>query len=499
MPDGSRLGSCSGARSCRLLQTRPSLTGRRVAALDVAPCTRVGEHPLQMKPVRRSALLLLVVCLMSGAVSSPLPPRPLPDVVLISIDTLRADRCSLYGSPHRTTPFLEELAQQAVVFDAAYGTSSWTPPSMASLFTGLPPRAHGVIKGTIRDGQAFNQELLDDGFTTLAETFQAAGYETIGISSNAHLTQRTGFAQGFTVFRELPWQSAQEIGIAARKLFAARTPGKPVLLWLHYFDPHNPYLAQKPWIEQAGTGAWRTFNGVEQKELLKAARESSDRTGMQQALLALYDSEIAFVDAELRQLFQDLPIGSGAVVAITSDHGEAIMDHGWIGHGRSLYEAEARVPLLIRASKSKSGKRTAEPVSNADLYGTLVDLVGLSRPPRLTRPSLLDSTSQRPPVVLELNRDTLDHSAVRSGRYKLYRRFAPRSTTELFDLTADPKELRNLAGTETATLTRLTSVWDRWVSAWPRFSAAKKVTDPQDPELIERLRSLGYIDSGKDK
>jgi arylsulfatase A-like enzyme len=452
-----------------------------------------------MKKPWQWASLLLVVCLVLGA--TPAPKRPLPDVVLISIDTLRADRCSLYGSPRPTTPFLEELAKNAVVFDAAYGTSSWTPPSMASLFTGLPPRAHGVIKGTIRDGQAFNQEQLDDSFTTLAEIFQAAGYETIGVSSNAHLAKRTGFAQGFKTFRELPWQSAHEIGVAVRELFAARMPGKPMLLWVHYFDPHNPYLAHPPWIDQDGSGAesWRTFNGAEQKELLKAARESSDRPRMKQALLALYDSEIASVDAELRQLFQDLPINSDAVVAITSDHGESIMDHGWIGHGQSLYEAETRVPLVIRTPHAKTGRRVAAPVSNADLYGTLVDLVGLPRPPRLARPSLLDAASPALPVILELNRDTLDHGSVRSGRYKLYRRFAPRPTVELFDVAADPNERRNLASTDATTLTRLTKVWEQWATAWPRFAAAKKVTDPEDPELIERLRSLGYIDGGEDK
>ncbi len=454
----------------------------------------------------RLVWLIPLVGLVLGAIPGRSPKPVLPDVVVISIDTLRADRCSLYGSPRTTTPFLQELAKRAVVFETAYPTSSWTPPSMASLFTGLPPRAHGVVKGTIRDGKAFNQELLDNGFTTFAEAFLAAGYQTVGISSNAHLAKRTGFAQGFETFRELPWQDASAIGIAARELVAARKPGKPLLLWLHYFDPHNPYRAHERWIGAASSDRVEVdaqllerFAGADQRDLLQAARESTDRVRMKEALFALYDSEIAYVDSELRTLFRDLPIKPDALVAITSDHGESIMDHGWIGHGRSLYEAETRVPLLIRPPGGTTESRVSRPVSNLDLFATLVEQAGIPRPPQLKRPSLLTVPATPQPVMLELNRDTLDHAAVRAGRYKLYRRFAPRQTIELFDIEADPREQRNLAASDPATRARLGDLWTQWTEAWPRFTAAQKVTDPQDPELIERLRSLGYVDGGEEQ
>ncbi len=433
--------------------------------------------------------------------TAPAPKRALPDVVFITIDTLRADRCSLYGSPHPTTPFLEELARTSVVFDAAYAASSWTPPSMASLFTGLPPRAHGVVKGTIRDGKAYDQQVLDARFSTIAETFRAAGYQTIGITSNAHLVRRTGFAQGFDRFRVMPWNDARAVGAAARELVAAREPGKPLLLWLHYFDPHSPYYPHAPWIDgyDVDAGWVRRCAGVEQDALQDEAAASGNSPLMQAALWAIYDSEIAYVDAELRSLYRDLPLFANAVLAITSDHGETVMHRGWIGHGNSLYDEETRVPLLIRLPGAKAGRRVATPVSNTDLYGTLADVVGLPRPERVDRPSLLAPAAADAPVLLELNRANKDQAAVRAGRYKLYRRVAPRQTTELYDLVADPREEHDLAATDAATRGRLAAVLDRSIAAWPRYTATQRETDPADPELIERLRSLGYIDAPEKK
>lgn len=433
----------------------------------------------------------------ASPVSVPVPEGKLPDILFITIDTLRADRCSLHGGENPTTAFLEELAQTSIVFDAAYATSSWTPPSMASLFTGLPPRAHGVVNGTIKDDQVFNQQVLSDKFTTFAEAFRAAGYQTFGVSSNAHLSSMTGFAQGFDTFRLLPWQDARAISNAARRLVAARKPNQPLLLWLHYFDPHTPYLAHDPWAKAFGAEPFlvNRLAGAEQGMLQKEARTTEDFSRFKRTLLALYDSEIAYVDTDLRLLFDDLPFTAHAVVAITSDHGEALTNRGWIGHGNSLYDEETRVPLLIRLPGAKTGRRIATPVSNADLYGTLIDLVGLPRPARVDRPSLLAQTEEGGPVFLELNRLKKDQAAVRLGPYKYYLRFLPRKTTELFDLAADPGEQNDISTKNWAAQTRLARVLQRWMEAWPLFAAEQKPTDPENPELIEQLRSLGYVET----
>jgi arylsulfatase A-like enzyme len=418
--------------------------------------------------------------------------------VLITIDTMRADRCSLYGAARPTTPFLDELARTSVVFDAAYGASSWTPPSMASIFTGLPPRAHGVTKGAIREGATVNQQVLDDRFTTIAESFRAAGYYTIGVSSNAHVVRRTGFSQGFDAFRAPLWKGANEVNAAARELAAARPPGKPLMLWVHYFDPHNPYVPHAPWIDSFDVDfAWiERCAGAEQDALLAEAQASGNSPKMQAALLALYDSEIAFVDAALRRLFHALPLAGNALVAITSDHGETVMNRGWIGHGNSLNDEETRVPLLIRLPGSKTARRVATPVSNMDLFGTLLDAAGLPRPPRVDRPSLLAPAAAAAPVLLELNRAAAeDQAAVRVGRHKLYQRFSPQADTELFDLVADPQERHDLAATAPELRDRLAATLQQSIATWPRHAAAQQEADPADPELIERLRSLGYLDS----
>ncbi|MCU0253119.1 MAG: sulfatase [Acidobacteria bacterium] len=435
----------------------------------------------------------------AGPPAAPAPAPPRPDVVLITIDTLRADRCSLYGAARPTTPFLQDLARTAVVFDAAYAASSWTPPSMASIFTGLPPRAHGVVKGAVRNGEAVNQEVLDDAFTTIAESFRAAGYHTVGVSSNAHVVKRTGFAQGFDAFRAPLWKGANEVNAVVRTLVAERPAGKPLFLWVHYFDPHTPYVPHAPWIDSYEVDfRWvERCAGVEQEALLAAARDSNDSAAMRAALYGLYDSEIAYVDAALRRLFDSLPALRNALLAITADHGETIMNRGWIGHGNGLYDEETRVPLLIRLPGAAAGRREARPVSNTDLYPTLLDAARLPRPPGLDRPGLLTPGTPDGSVLLELSRTETVEAGVRVGRHKLIRRLAPQADLELYDLGADPQEQRDLADTEAALRDRLAAALQRALDAVPARAGEASETVPADPELIERLRSLGYLDSKK--
>lgn len=433
-----------------------------------------------------------------GAPAVTATPRGRPDILLVTIDTLRADRCSLYGAERATTPFLVELARRAVVFDAATSTSSWTPPSMASIFTGLPPRAHGVLHGTIRNGAAVNQERLDEALVTLAEAFSAAGYRSVGVSSNAHLVAATGFAQGFRDLRALEWKDAGLVNAAAKELATTRRAGEPLFLWVHYFDPHAPYQARAPFIDRSGVAAahWQPYAGVEEKVLRLARRDVQDPAVLRRAVTALYDSEVAATDAALRQLYRDLGVDSSWLVAITSDHGEALHEHGQFGHGGSLYQEQVHVPPLVAGPGAGVPRRIAAPVSNADLFVTLLDLAHLPRPPGLDCPGLLAGADPDAPVALELNRAGFDHVALRRGRLKLYRRIAPRPFVELFDLAADPREMRNLARTDRVALASVTAALDRWLAAWPRRTAATPVTDPLDPESIERLKSLGYVDAG---
>ncbi|MCU0223543.1 MAG: sulfatase-like hydrolase/transferase [Acidobacteria bacterium] len=459
-----------------------------------------------MPSARLAALLLLALAVAGSrgpaAATPPAAPAPArPDVILVTIDTLRADRCSLHGAARPTTPFLDELARTSVVFDAAYSASSWTPPSMASIFTGLAPRTHGVVKGAVRDGKAVNQQVLDESFTTIAESFRAAGYHTIGVSSNAHVVKRTGFAQGFDAFRAPLWKGANEVNAVVRKLVAERPTGRPMFLWVHYFDPHTPYVPHAPWIDSYDVdfGWVERCAGVEQEALLAEAKTAGDPAAMKAALYGLYDSEIAYVDAALRRLFEALPASRGALVAITSDHGETIMNRGWIGHGNGLYDEETRVPLLIRLPGKASGRRVTRPVANADLYPTLLDAAGLPRPPGLERPGLLAGGAAEAPVLLELSRTETVEAAVRSGRHKLIRRYAPQPAIELYDLASDPQEQRDLAESEAALRARLSATLQSALDTAPARAADGQETVPADPELIERLRSLGYLEPGEKK
>ncbi len=465
----------------------------------------------------RTGACLVFAALLAGAAGPPPAsvapaPRPTtargeprPDVVLITIDTLRADHCSVHGYARRTTPFLEQLAAGSVVFDAASSASSWTPPSMASIFTGLPPRAHGVIHGTVQGDVALEQEYLDESFPVLAETFARAGYWTAGISTNSHLARRTGFARGFRLFREIPWVDAPQVNTAAAELLAGRPAGRPMFLWVHYVDPHASYQARAPYIDGVGLDpalVARWSNAPPSAWRLEMRKPPGDGS-LRGTLHALYDSEVAAADAALRQLVKD-HVAAGAVVAVTSDHGESLIDRGFLGHGNSLHQEEVHVPLLVRVP-GEAPRRVAAPVGNADLFATLCEAAGVPLPKGvpgtslLTRPSAASpGTAPRDgaadaPVVTELDRPPFEHGALRMGPLKLYRRHAPRRSVQLFDLAADPRERRDLAAEGDARVAGLVAALDAWQRRNPRFTRARIVEGPSDPEEIERLRALGYV------
>src|SRR5262245_39928490 len=228
--------------------------------------------------------LLLGTLLQAGACRTDEPsarPRP-TNVVLITIDTLRPDRRPLYGYRRKTTPFLDELADRAAVFDRAYSTSSWTAPAMASLFTSLPPRAHGVVKGFVANEQVLGQDLLSDRFDTLAEILSRNGWQTFGVSTNAHLTTATGFGQGFTELRSLWWDGAARANDEALALAERLRTAERWFLWVHYFDPHFPYDHHQPWFDAYVSEPDPPLPQPVPPDLLKGLREMD----------AGYDSEI---------------------------------------------------------------------------------------------------------------------------------------------------------------------------------------------------------------
>jgi|688.fasta_scaffold00595_16 arylsulfatase A-like enzyme len=294
------------------------------------------------------ALPLLPAC---GSEQQPIPPAPPaarpPNLLVISIDTLRADRLGCYGYDKPTSPNIDALALESCVFDAAQSASSWTLPSMSTLMTGMTASTHQATQLSSR---------LDPSQITLAELLRDAGFDTAIVASHVFLTTSYGLQQGYTHVDSSVVQDEQDItshevadkGIRWIREQAGSRSQAPWMLWLHFFDPHAPYLVH-PGLSEAF--------GVE--------------TDLQR-----YDGEIAYTDLHVGRLLEALrasPDWNETVVVIVADHGEEFGEHGHFGHGYSLHEECVRVPLIVRVP-GLAPQRVAEPVPTIDLVPTLLEL-----------------------------------------------------------------------------------------------------------------------------
>ena len=304
---------------------------------------------------------------------APAPDRP--HIVLISIDSLRPDRLGLYGHSRDTSPNLDQLASESVVFENAYSTTSWTLPSHVSMLTGLYPEVHGVIEGKQRVGE---EALL------LSEVLQPFGYQTLGVVAGPYLRTRFGFNQG--------WDDYDDYTIRIRGK-RATTQGsvtpvqhrrivevldslepRPFFLFLHYWDVHYDYNPPEPWRSR--------FDPDYEGDLDVSFFTSNERIHPEMDprdlhhVLSLYDGEIAFTDHYIGLLFDELrrrDLYEDTWIIVTSDHGDEFFEHGQKGHRANLFNTTLKVPLIIKFPDSRwGGRRVDEPVSLVDIYGTVL-------------------------------------------------------------------------------------------------------------------------------
>ncbi|MGH7787269.1 MAG: sulfatase [Candidatus Binatia bacterium] len=448
-------------------------------------------------PTRGLVGLLAITVAASRAVAA-LPDAP-PNFVVIVVDTLRADRLGAYGSARGLTPFLDRLAALGTVFTAAYAPSSWTCPSIASLFTSRQPAQHGVT------GLA---SVLAPSEVTLAERLASAGYAAAGLSANFRLAAAKGYSQGFAfwgVYEPRPGEGRKARGSALRadvdgwlqtSWMAAR---RPALLYLQYLEPHAPYEAPAPLRERFAPGPAAAAAAANDRLLAAGPLGEGLTAADREQLAALYDAEVAAADEEIRLLFERLAaIGflDNAVVVVTADHGEEFGEHGRVLHGSTLYEPAIRVPLLVSGSGIAAGRVVPEPVSLIDVAPTLSALAGLPPAPTFMGRSLVaalaagDPPSRHAPaapVVSELQPTgegidaRLHDAAVVGGSRKLLRRVG--GGIEPYDLAGDPTESRP----QTA------EAWPELVAALARVPVAPApAAAPLDQATQERLRALGY-------
>ncbi len=463
-----------------------------------------------MRLIRVAVAATIVVLAMAGA-RGEAPARPSTPslVVLVSVDTLRADSLSFAGHHPMTSEFMDALAHDGVIFSNAYSTSSWTPPAMGSLLTGLYPTCHGVITGDIRDRGKIEQPVLADSITTLAEVFQASGYITIGVPANRHLMADLGFAQGFDhYFNEASFLSAEKLNSVVRaKLKEALGPewhtkirDTKIFLWIHYFDPHDPYFARQPWIDKFAPNFKKDPAAYPNATVMRELRKKYPRpdADLGAKIRPLYDSEVAYWDQHFGVLADELDLDDpNVLLAFTADHGEEMVEHGAIGHSQSLYEELVHVPMVVRWPAGIPGGRVEDgTVSIVDLFPTLVDLAGLEQPERLQGRSLAPFlTGQGPledqPVFLELMPPKPHLLAIRQGQWKLVLPQDSEGNPQLFDLLVDPGEHHDLAAENKRLASQYRGRLDEWWASLP--PPPETTTAPLSEQQIEELRALGYV------
>ncbi len=344
-----------------------------------------------------------------------------PDVIVVTVDTLRADRLGVHGRSPTITPGIDGFVREGVQFRRALAQSPWTLPSIASLMTGLPAVRHGAGRAMER-GETFVHAPLDVDFTTLAERFRANGYRTAAVVANVFLSTETGLAQGFDEFRnpsldltraglllDLPatrtilslipaeWLGdprAQGVTDAALALLAPNDE-RPLFLWAHYIDPHAPYQSNPAdlqlssllgdatyagEVDEDGSVVSDRFVGVHQVRsgMLRLAVEDRKR------LEAQYDQGVRYADTHLERLFEELRRRAGAkeVIAVfTADHGEEFWDHGHFFHGHDYYREVTRVPLAFWGPGFVPGGQVVDvPVGLVDVGPTLLRLARIDVP-----------------------------------------------------------------------------------------------------------------------
>ena len=459
---------------------------------------------------RAGALALAVLAAACGAEPSVGLPRPLPDlsgrhpVIMIMIDTLRADHTSLHGHDRDTTPFLSELAHDSIVFGRAYSTASWTRPSVASLFTSRLPEAHGC-EG--RDGN------LAPSLTTLPEVFQAAGFTTLGVIANGNVLGKYGFGQGFDSyefhkdFPHNPYADAAKLRAPVQEALG-RVGAGPFFLYLHYVDPHDPYRHHPEFDFSPG------YSGP-----MDGSREALDpwfatrppEPELQRAR-DLYDGEIAWYDARLRELcgrLDQIGLLDESWLVITSDHGEGLWTHKVQSHGQEVFEEQIRVPLIVRPPGGLDRHVwIEEPVSQIDLGPTLLELMGLEVPAGFQGRSwagYLQGREAAPtrPVIVDEVVDDFELAAIVDGDAKLIVDYRRRMKW-VFDLATNPAEDLALAADMNQEFSLEGQRLDALLAAELAEARRHRPRDTQgvledDPEMLEMLRQMGYLGGGDER
>jgi arylsulfatase A-like enzyme len=441
-------------------------------------------------------------------VDAPRAPGDPPNVILIAVDTLRADRLSCYGYPETTTPRLDALAADGIRFAQAISSATWTRPAFASLFTGLTPARHGVR-------QRFAP--LAPERRTLAEIFRAAGWVTHAILYKPFLYD-DGHHQGFDTYFNVP-QTAKfaEQNLRKALIWLQRNGDRRFFLFVHFDDPHQPLTQPVDFVDETDRAEMEALglslpmmvhdDGAELRDPETGEQRScepcaAERPRFRRLARNLYDDEVAFVDDRIGALIDYLmeqDLYDSSVVAFVSDHGESLWDHDEVfGHDKvSTYDALVHVPLILKppaASGLPRGRVVGRQVRAFDLMPTLLELAGLDPAAeaieaRSLVPLLAQGDAAEPDERVAWSES---HGAlgIRQGGFKYIAEGDP-PRERLFDLGRDPEERQDVAASHPAVLERM-----RRLAAAYRQGALADADEPAslDAQKVEALRALGYLE-----
>ncbi len=447
--------------------------------------------------MKRGALLLLLSLLVGCSGAGSEPPR---NLVLVSIDTLRADRLGAWGHAPDVSPFLDSLAEQGVVFEQTLAQSPWTAPSHAAMLTSTWPSVlgfAGAYTGPRPPG------LVHADAISLAEVLHDAGWRTQAVTAGGFVAARFGFDQGFEAYGERGTTLRAAVAQALAWL-DTRDSDEPFFLFLHTYDVkrYRAGSAQHKFLED------RHGIQIRSPQPLAALLQSNNVQALPKITPAfrafvseLYDAAITRADTTLQRLWHELErrdLAAATLFVVTSDHGEEFWEHGSSGHGYSLHDENLRVPLILR-HPSLAPQRIAAQVRLVDLAPTLVELLGLAMPPAWSGVSLvpwIEGASRDLPAFSEAAHRP--SKAVRTPTHKLVLSAAP-PRLELFDLGRDPGETRALANRphpQREPLQRLLHQWIEANAADRRFASgpAAELT----PQVRRQLAELGYAGDHKE-
>jgi arylsulfatase A-like enzyme len=467
-------------------------------------------------------LTLLALALTQGMIASSTTKSGKTNVVLLIVDTLRADRLGCYGYEKPTSPSIDAIAKQGVLFEQTYVQWASSLPSHASIMTSTYPHVHGAFP----NGKHLNPEL-----PTLAKILKAQGYTNGAFVSNSLVGNQYNFHLGFDTFIDQAAFDYRNTTLAAwiHSLNAVRAidhlthndlfttlavswigvhQSEPLFLWMQWLYPHAPYRPPAKFLEPVAKPYSGIANGTMaqieliNKKKLTLSPEDEERYS------ALYDGEVLCSDYQIGRIvdkLRSLNLLDNTLLIISADHGENLNEHGMEYGHYGVYDSSVRIPLIFaKPHELPAGKRVSQVVQSLEVAPTILDLLEIPRPPqfqgRSLRPLIFEDNLEWESVAHSVMfRDNVNFLALRSGEWKINLKVRDgQNTYELYHITTDPNELNNRFETETMIADSLQNVLSQWIES--NFQPADLVYAPGtyfkedfDKATIERLRALGYI------